>query len=496
MGDALAGTLGEALVLTCNINGGLLPGRGELDGAGKGGSKLMYLLSLLRPTSSGGGRRADVVCIQEPGLAGQVPPASVSTVMGVDRLLLHSGPAGMSSKCGVAMAIHSDWSVLRIMRDDRSCRAIGALLERSCDASRLLVINLYLPSNLDRLGCGSAEAAEAAELCELARTWVRKHAREAHGNVVVCGDLNQTLLPVTLSDGSRVWERTLAGKGVARDAACAGILEEHLLSVRAGETSLIDLFRSLHPLAGAADSHTRSGASGFGYSTSRIDYVLVAAAQSTSTPGDAPAPRPSHHCWVESSGEATDHATVWARIPLQLEAGRAPPGSASSPRPSEPKPPFVGGLSAGQRRACAVAIERAVAGELACWEGSLSEGGVCPSSVLSSVQEALVATLLRAVRHILPRGPPRPKRFMSARVMALSRAARSIRAVRAEVVVCPLVGPAGRIAAGREWCVSSIGPASPPPWPALVWLPGTHGLGTLPPNALCTLATLSDAKPP
>ena len=125
----------------------------------------------------------------------------------------------LRSVCGVAMAIHSDWSVLRVMRDDRSCRAIGALLERSCDASRLLVINLYLPSNLDRLGCGSVEAGEAAELCELARTWVRRHAREAHGNVVLCGDFNQTLLPVTLSDGSRVWERTLAGKGVARDAA-------------------------------------------------------------------------------------------------------------------------------------------------------------------------------------------------------------------------------------------------------------------------------------
>lgn len=439
MGSAVAGAPGDALVLTCNINGGLLPSVGELDGAGRGGSKLMYLVSLFHPTALGGERSADVVCIQEPGLFGQVPPVTVTSVMGSHRFLLHGSPPGRRAMHGVAVAIHSDWSVLRVLRDDSSCRAMGVLLERDGGARRLFVVNLYLPSNLDRLGADSAEVIEAVDLCELARGWIRDNAQAAYGNVLLCGDLNQTLLPGSAPGAQPVWERTLRGQGVARDDGCARILENHLLAGASPEARLVDLYRALHPTADAAESHTRDGMTAFGYSTSRIDYVLVLASLD-SPDGDGatlPFPNASYRCRVERSGEATDHATVAARVPLLPDPSR----DSTAPLPGDgdpcPKPPYARGLSDGQRRACATAIETAVARDKVAWMSALSlppcGGHDSAHSVLTAVQGALVTAILSAVRHILPRGPPRSRKFLSGRVLTLRRAARAIRAVKAEL---------------------------------------------------------------
>jgi hypothetical protein len=288
---------------------------------------------------------------------------------------------------------------------------------------------LYLPTNLDRLLRHDPSTLEAERLCQLARAWTAAHGSDAYGNIVVCGDMNQTMAAVThkrhdCADAT-VWERTFNGVGVQRAPACAGIVEETLLSQQLDTPHLVDLYRKLHPLGDEVESHTRSGKGGGGFSTSRIDYILVSDQNVA----------PGADCWTQSSGESTDHCTVLATVPLL-------------PRPSTHgddadtgidanvdalRPPHARGLTDGQRRACALAVEAAVSHELPDWIQQLDRVGEDPARTLGLVQAAITLTLRNAVAHILPRGPPRGRLFMSAKVRRLRRGIRSACAVRAEV---------------------------------------------------------------
>jgi hypothetical protein len=399
-------------VVTQNLRGGLLPSGAGPEGRGDNG-KLAFVNGLLNSTEID--ERPDFVCAQEVGLAGTAIPVVITDMLEPNGHSVYLVGGADASGASVATFVRSGWIVLRVLSDPVHSRALGLELERADGSGpRFLLINLYIPTGLDQATANSTDADTARYLYELVTAWI---VETGLPDFLICGDLNETVTGGTQRE--RVFRRVGGVRHSAvRHVRASSVLQTSLLKLGDADEALgcVDLYDCLHPLAPLEDRFTRSQPCKGGVSAARLDYMILCAR--TFDRAVAAGRVAEITCETREFG-ISDHLSVWATFPL-MAPSQAPlsepfAGDVTIPMPA---PLLAQNLNAGQKRACAYAVERAIAPLIDGW---LARLGACPlpppahadnprpaahelfssARILGEVQLEIVETITEATRPIL-----------------------------------------------------------------------------------------------
>ena len=199
----------------------------------------------------------DIVALQETG----DPALLVSSklVTSFSYTFVHSpGPSHHEAGVGLLISSHLMPRVRGYKRSN-SGRLVGALIDLA-KGQRLLVISAYMPSGLDHSHPSSEKHSLAHNLYEEALAWC--YAAPAPQQVILMGDLNQTLtphdrFPVPISHHS------LSSSPYVAPIMCLP------------QAGFDDAFRSMHPSASILPGYTHESLNQISrrVTQSRIDYI-------------------------------------------------------------------------------------------------------------------------------------------------------------------------------------------------------------------------------